>query len=208
MARLKTIWRDKNTILGTKVKLLRALVISIMLYACEAWTLTADLQRRIQAVEIRCLRRLLGISYNDHVTNDEVRRRVNQQVPHYENILTTVKKRKLRWYVHKTRSEALAKTILHGAQSKGRGDGAGRCISGPTTSGNGQEKASRSPKQLPTTASGGNNWFTVRPACSAPTTLEGYGTSDQWQVSYVHITKVARSSANIETVTRSSTFKK
>ena len=114
MARLKTIWRNRNIPLRTKVRLLHTLIISIMLYACEAWTLNADLQRRIQAVEMRCLRRLLGISYKDHVTNNEVRRRVTQQVRHYEDLLTTVKKRKLRWYGHVTRSEGLAKTILQG----------------------------------------------------------------------------------------------
>ena len=60
---------------------------------------------------MRCLRRLLGISYKDHVTNDEVRRKVRQQVPRYEDRLTTVKKR---WYGHITRSQGLAKTIMQG----------------------------------------------------------------------------------------------
>ena len=96
------------------MKLLHALVISTMLYACEAWTLNADLQRKIQAVEMRCLRKLLGISYKDHVTNNEVRRKITQHVSHYEDLLTTAKKRKLRWYGHVTRSEGLAKTILQG----------------------------------------------------------------------------------------------
>ena len=114
MAKLKIIWKDKNIPLRTKVKLLRALVISIMLYACEAWTLNAELQRKIQAVEMRCLRRLLGISYQDHITNVEVRRRVGQEVHQYEDLLTIVKKRKLRWYGHITRSGGLAKTILQG----------------------------------------------------------------------------------------------
>ena len=36
-------------------------------YACESWTLTAELQRRIQTMEIRCYRKILHISYKDHV---------------------------------------------------------------------------------------------------------------------------------------------
>ena len=114
MAKLKTIWRDRNISLKSKVKLLHALVTSIFLYACESWTLNADLQRRIQAVEMRCLRRLLGISHKDHITNEEVRRTITQQVRHYEDLLTTVRKRKLRWYGHVTRSDGLSKTILQG----------------------------------------------------------------------------------------------
>ena len=38
-----------------------SLVTSISLYACESWTLTAELQRRIQAMEMRCYRKILHI---------------------------------------------------------------------------------------------------------------------------------------------------
>ena len=42
----------------------------------ESWTLTAEIERRIQALGMRCYRRLLNISYKDHVTNEEVRNRI------------------------------------------------------------------------------------------------------------------------------------
>ena len=42
LTKLKPIWRDNNISLGSKVKLMRSLVISIFLYACESWTLTAE----------------------------------------------------------------------------------------------------------------------------------------------------------------------
>ena len=51
---------------------MRSLVISIFLYACESWTLTAELKRRLQAIEMRCYLKILHISYKDHVTNEEV----------------------------------------------------------------------------------------------------------------------------------------
>ena len=50
--------------------LLCALVFSIYLYVCKTWTLTADLQRRIQAMKMRCYYTLMGISYWDHVSNE------------------------------------------------------------------------------------------------------------------------------------------
>ena len=76
LTKLKPIWRDNNihVSLGSKVKLMCSLVIFIFLYACESWTLTAELKKRTQAFEMRCYRRLLNISYKDHVTNEEVRR--------------------------------------------------------------------------------------------------------------------------------------
>ena len=45
LTKLKPIWRDNNISLGSKVKLMRSLVISIFLYACESWTLTAELEK-------------------------------------------------------------------------------------------------------------------------------------------------------------------
>ena len=53
---------------------MRSLVTSIFLYACESWTLTAELQRRIQAIEMRCYRNILRISHKDHVTNEDAAR--------------------------------------------------------------------------------------------------------------------------------------
>ena len=73
---LYAIWRDKSISLASKVKLMQTLILSTFLYACESWTLTAEIQRRIQALEMRCYRRLLNISYKDQVTNEEVRNRI------------------------------------------------------------------------------------------------------------------------------------
>ena len=71
LTKLKPIWRDNNK---SKVKLMHSLAISIFMYACESWTMTAELEKRTQAFEMRCYRRLLNISYKDHVANEEVRR--------------------------------------------------------------------------------------------------------------------------------------
>ena len=114
LTKLKPIWRDNNISLGSKVKLMRSLVISIFLNACESWTLTAELEKRTQAFEMRCYRRLLNILYKDHVTNEEVRRKIQAAIGEYDELLTLVKKRKLRWFGHVSMSSGLAKTILQG----------------------------------------------------------------------------------------------
>ena len=63
--KLKPIWSDNKISLGSKVKLMCSFVISIFLNACESWTLTAELEKRMQAFEMRCYRMLLIISYKD-----------------------------------------------------------------------------------------------------------------------------------------------
>ncbi len=62
---------------------------------------------------MRCYRKILGISYTEHASTYK---HTNQ----YENLLTTVKKRKLKWYGHVTRSSGLSKTILQGTVSGSR----------------------------------------------------------------------------------------
>ena len=120
LAKLRTIWRDKNIAMKYKIRLMHALVLSIFLYACESWTLTAELQRKIQAVEMKCFRYILNISYLDRITNERVRQIIESHIGPHEDLLATVKKRKLRWYGHTTRSSGLSKTILQGTVKGGR----------------------------------------------------------------------------------------
>ena len=80
LTRLKPVWNDRSFSLSSKIQLMRSLVTSIFLYACESWTLTAELQRRIQVMEMRCYRKILRISYKDHVTNEEVRVKIQQAI--------------------------------------------------------------------------------------------------------------------------------
>ena len=59
------VHRNHKGLLGTG----KLGVTSIFLYACKSWTLTAELQRRIQAIEMRCYRKIPHMSYKDHVIN-------------------------------------------------------------------------------------------------------------------------------------------
>ena len=119
LARLKTIWSDKHISLSSKIRLMRSLVISVLLCACESWT-------------------LLGISYRDHITNNAVKDRIRQAIGPYDDIVTTVRKRKLKWFGHVSRSSGLAKTILQGTVQGGE-EGADKRSVGKTTSLNGQD---------------------------------------------------------------------
>ena len=67
---------------------MRSLAMSIVLYACEAWTIAADTERRIQALEMRCFRKLLGISYRDYRASEEVKTSIGNAVRPYEDLLT------------------------------------------------------------------------------------------------------------------------
>ena len=96
LTRLKPVWNDKSIFLSSKIRLMRSLVTSIFLCACESWTLTAELQRT-QVMEMRCYRKILRMSYKDLVTNEEVRAKIQQAIGPHEDLLTIVKRRKLQW---------------------------------------------------------------------------------------------------------------
>ena len=72
---------------------------------------------------MRCYRKVLRISYKYHVTNEEIRAKIQQAIGPHEDLLTTVKRRKLQWYGHVSRSSGLAKTILQGTVKGGRRQG-------------------------------------------------------------------------------------
>ena len=95
----------------------------IFLYACESWTLTAQLQRRIQAMEMRCYRKILHTSYKDHVTKEEVRAKIQQATRPHADLLTLVTRRKVQWYGHVSHLACLAKTVLQGTVKWGRRQG-------------------------------------------------------------------------------------
>ena len=123
MNRLTPVWNDRSISLSSEIRQISSLVTSIFLYSSESWTLTAELQRRIQAMEMRCYHKILYTAYKDHVTNKEVHAKIKQAIGPHEDLLTIVKRRKLQWYGHVSHSSGLAKTILQGTVKGGRRQG-------------------------------------------------------------------------------------
>ena len=97
-----------------------SLVISIFLCAYNSWTLTTELEKMTQAFEMICYQRLLNTSYKDHVINEDVRRKIQTAIGIYYELLSLVRKWKLRWFGPISRS---SKTILQGTVQRKRKEG-------------------------------------------------------------------------------------
>ena len=99
-ARLSRVWRCNTISFASKFKLYKSLVTSILLYGCKPWTLLVGSEKRIQAFETKCMRKLLRISYVEHKTNDslrsKMRSKINFLMDAQETLLATVK----RWKLH------------------------------------------------------------------------------------------------------------
>ena len=80
------------------------------LYGAETWTLRATDQIRLESFEKWCCRRMEKISWTDHVRNEEVLLRVNEQM----NILHETGKRKANWIGHILRRNCLLQQVIEG----------------------------------------------------------------------------------------------
>ena len=80
------------------------------LYGAETWTLRAADQKYLESSEMWCWRRMEKISWTDHVRNEEVLLRVNEQ----RNILQEIRKRKANWIGHILRRNCLLKQVIEG----------------------------------------------------------------------------------------------
>ena len=65
MVRLTTIWKSTHIRFKLKYNLYRSLILSILTYGCESWTLNANITKKILAFENKSYRKLLCITYKE-----------------------------------------------------------------------------------------------------------------------------------------------
>jgi len=108
-AAMKKLLTAEDCPLKLRVRVLASAVFSIALYSCESWVLTPSLERKIDSFQLRCLRRLLKLSYLEHVRNEEVYTRC-ECIP----LSKTVRSRRLKWFGHVVRmsSSATSSTLV------------------------------------------------------------------------------------------------
>jgi hypothetical protein len=86
---------------NTKIRLYRTVVLPVVLYGCETWSLTLREEQRLRVFENRVLRRIFG-SKRDGATG-EWRRLHNEELNDLyssPNIIWVVKSRRMRWAGH------------------------------------------------------------------------------------------------------------
>ena len=81
-----------------KVRVFRSLVLPVLLYGCETWTLTWDLRWRLNSIGTRSLRRILGYCWSDFVSNERLLRDNQMRF-----VTCIVCERQLRLYGHVAR---------------------------------------------------------------------------------------------------------
>jgi len=102
IAMAKAAFSKKKTLFTRKLdlnlrkKLIKCYIWSMAFYGAETWTLRAADQKYLESFEMWCWRRMEKISWTNHVRNEEVLLRVNEQ----RNILHEIRKWKANWIGH------------------------------------------------------------------------------------------------------------
>ena len=106
----------------TKIKIVRALVWTTLLYGSETWTLRKKDIKKLEALEMWIWRRMERISWTHKVTNEEVLRRVGTQ----RQLISVLRNRKRKWIGHVLREDGLLKEVIEGRMEGKRLPGAPR----------------------------------------------------------------------------------
>jgi len=72
VASLQQIWKSHSIPISMKIRLMKALVWSVVMYGCESWTLRKIEETRLDAFEMKGLRKILWVSWTAKKTNEWV----------------------------------------------------------------------------------------------------------------------------------------
>ena len=109
MSNLDNILKSRDITLTTKVRLVKAMVFPVVMYACESWTVKKAEHQRIDAFELWCWRRLLRVPWTARRSNQSIRKEISPGIS-LEGVML---KLKLQHFGHlMQRVDSLEKTLM------------------------------------------------------------------------------------------------
>ena len=118
MTNLDSILKSKDITLPTNVRLLKAMIFSIIMYGCEIWTIKKAEHQRIDAFELWCWRRLLRVTWMARRSNQSILKEISPEYSLEELML----KLKLQYFGHLMQNtDSLEKTLMLGKIEGRRG---------------------------------------------------------------------------------------
>ena len=111
MTNLDSILKNREITLSTKIHLVKAMVFPVVMYECESWTIKKAEQRRIDAFELWCWRRLLRVPWTSRRSNQSILKEISPGCS-LEGLML---KLKLQSFGHlMRRADSLEKTLMLG----------------------------------------------------------------------------------------------
>ena len=111
MTNLDSILKSRDTILLTKVHIVKAMVLSLVMYGCESWTMKKAERQRTDAFELWCWKKLLRFSWTARRSNQSTLKEIN---PKY-SLEGLMLKLKLQYFGHLMQiADSFEKTLMLG----------------------------------------------------------------------------------------------
>ena len=111
MTNLDSILKSRNSTLPTKVRLVKAMVFSVVMYGCESWTVKKAERWKIDAFEWWCWRRLLRVPWTTGRSNQSILKEISPGI----SLEGMMLKLKLLYFGHLMRGvDSLVKTLMLG----------------------------------------------------------------------------------------------
>ena len=108
---LGSIFKSRDIILPTKVRVVKAMIFPVVTYGCESWTVKKAERRRLDAFELWCWRRLLRVPWTARRSNQPILKEINPGI----SLEGMMLKLKLRYFGHLMgRVDSLEKTLMLG----------------------------------------------------------------------------------------------
>ena len=109
MTNLDSILKSRDITLSTKVCVVKAMVFPVVMYGCESWTIKKDEQRRIDAIELWCWRRLLRVPKTSRRSNQSILKEISSGC----SLEALMLKLKLQYFGHQMlRADSFEKTLM------------------------------------------------------------------------------------------------
>ena len=111
MTNLDSILKSRGITLPTKVHLVKAMPFPVVMYGCESWTRKKAERQRIDAFELWCWRKLLGIPWTARRSNQSILKEISPE----NSLEGLMLKLKLQYFGHLMgRTDSLKKTLMLG----------------------------------------------------------------------------------------------
>lgn len=99
--KMRKVLCNRNLGIKLRVRMLHCYIWPVVLYGSEAWTLKVNTQKRLEAFEMWCYRRMLRISWMQKISNEKVLQRVGET----RALLQTIKRKKVAYLGHVLRND-------------------------------------------------------------------------------------------------------
>ena len=114
---LKSVLNKRRLGIKAKKSLYEAVIVPTVLYGAEAWGMRSAEQRKVNVLEMKCLRSLVGVSRMNRFRNEEVHRRAGTE----RELASSADQSVSRWFGHVERMDEhrMARKVLMAGVSGG-----------------------------------------------------------------------------------------